>query len=176
MGGSSLTMYHNEGKVGVCSRNLELKIEGNEENSFVQMASNFFAAMKELGRDLAFQGELMGPGIQGNQENFPTNRFFLYNVLDIKTGEFLSPTERIQVLDDLNKIAVRNGTLQMEHVPCPFTDASLEELGITNMDELLKFAEGPSLNAAQREGVVFKSLTTGKQFKVISNVWLENEK
>lgn len=176
MDGSSLTMYHNQGDVGVCSRNLELKIEGNEENSFVQMASNYFAAMKELGRDLAFQGELMGPGIQGNQENFSVNRFFLYNVLDIKTGEFLTPTERVQVLARLNEIATRNGTLQMEHVPFLFADSSLEELGITNMDELLKFAEGPSLVAAVREGVVFKSLTTGKQFKVISNVWLENEK
>jgi len=71
--GSSFTAYYQDGEVGVCSRNLELKTETEEDrnNPFVKA---FFElgirdALFKLGTNIAVQGELIGPGIQGNIYN-----------------------------------------------------------------------------------------------------------
>ena len=180
--GSSMTIYRrgdgDEALEGVCSRNLDLKLEGNEENSFVSMAqSGLLAALRDTRTNVAVQGELMGPGIQGNREGFSSNRFFVYNVLDVNTGEFMTPPERAFFIREMNEVAKRNEIkVAIEHVPVVHPHCTLEELGITNMDELLKFAEGPSLNHKVREGLVFKALDGRHQFKIISNLHLEQEK
>jgi hypothetical protein len=42
-----------------------------------------------------------------------------------------------------------------------------------NLDELLAYADGPSMNPnVKREGLVFKSNDSKFSFKVISNEWL----
>ena len=177
MDGSSMTVYHRDGEVGVCSRNLDLKIEGNEENSFVKMASTgMFDALKHYGKNIALQGELMGPGIQGNRENFSFEQYFIYNVFNIDTGEFLNPAERHQVVKELNDIGEANGLGYFAHVPILHNNVTLAELGIHNMDDLLKFAIGPSMVNNVREGVVFKAMDGTHQFKAISNLYLEQEK
>jgi hypothetical protein len=186
--GSSMTVYRYKAPVnhytdddtpvqlGVCSRNLDLKIEGNEDNSFVKQAqTGIFEMLEKLGKNIALQGELCGPGIQGNPEGFAYNRFFVYNVFDIDRQEFLSPLERTELMADLEIMHQVSGLPKIEEVPV-VTYGTLASLGIHNMDDLLKFAEGKSLYAAVREGLVFKSTTTSKQFKAISNKWLEGEK
>lgn len=182
MDGSSMTVYRrgdgDEAQDGVCSRNLDLKLEGNEDNSFVRMAQGGLLKILELTRtDVAIQGELCGPGIQGNCEGFATNRFFIYNVFDISKGEFMSPTEREAFCEDMKSNSLSYGVdVVIEHVPVLHKAATLADLGIANMEDLLKFAEGKSLNAPVREGVVFKALDGRHQFKVINNKWLEKEK
>jgi hypothetical protein len=50
--GSSCTIYHNNGEFGVCSRNLELKIEENPDNAMVRMLTpELRARLSELGRN-----------------------------------------------------------------------------------------------------------------------------
>jgi hypothetical protein len=184
MDGSSMTPYRkgefgaDDYVEGVCSRNLDLKMEGNEDNSFVQMAqSGLLDILREAAADTALQGELMGPGIQGNRENFSSNRFFVYNVYDIKDGEFLKPAERQGFINEMNAIAKQEEIdFVVEHVPVLHNNVTLAELGIHNMDDLLAFAVGPSLNNNVREGVVFKAMDGSHQFKAISNVYLEQEK
>ena len=174
--GSSMTVYHRDGAVGVCSRNLDLQLEGNEGNSFVAMAtSGLLEQLKRFGWNIALQGELMGPGIQSNRENFSHNRFFVYNIFDIQKGEFLSPEDREQSLAELNRLAKENG-IRFEHVPVLHKSATLLELGIKNMDELLAYAIGPSITHSVREGLVFKALDGRHQWKAISNLFLEKEK
>jgi len=180
--GSSMTVYRRgEGdkvEEGVCSRNLELKMEGNENNSFVQMANEgVLQALRDADvTNVALQGELMGPGIQGNRESLSFNRFFVYNVFDIRKGEYMKPEDRIAFLDKLNAEAtVRNG-FRVEHVPILYSNVTLAELGIHNMDDLLKFAIGPSMHNNVREGLVFKAMDGSQQFKAISNLYLEQEK
>ena len=185
MDGSSMTVYTRGDDItgeiteeGVCSRNLDLKMEGNEDNAFVQMAqSGLLEILKHTRPNLALQGELMGPGIQGNRENFPANRFFIYNIFDIKAGEFLTPDERKKIVNAMQTQAVLHEiNFVVEHVPTLHTNVTLAELGIHNMDDLLKFAIGPSLNNNVREGVVFKAMDGSQQFKAISNLYLEQEK
>jgi len=187
MDGSSMTVYCRLGdaadasEVGVCSRNLDLKLEGNEDNSFVKIAQEGMleqleAYCKQTGRSFAVQGELMGPGIQGNREALKVNTFYVYNIFDIGSGEFLTPTERWEVLAEMNSLADAGIGKYFQHVPILHTNVTLAELGITNMDELLKFAEGPSMVNNVREGVVFKEVEGNQQFKAISNLYLEQEK
>jgi len=88
--GSSTTYYINNGEFGVCSRNLEL-VE-DEQNSLwkVARALQIEDKLRQTGRNLALQGELIGEGIQSNKLkiNGQTVRFF--NAFDIDKYEFLS--------------------------------------------------------------------------------------
>jgi len=183
MDGSSMTVYVKEEEdntflEGVCSRNLDLKMEGNEENSFVQMAqSGLLEVIRKTRTNIAVQGELMGPGIQGNRENFKGNRFFIYNIFDIKAGVFLTPDERARLVNAMQTTAVLEElNVVIEHVPVLRINVTLDEIGIHNMDDLLKFAVGPSMVNLVREGVVFKAMDGSQQFKAISNLYLEQEK
>ncbi len=181
MDGSSMTVYRRgedpDVQEGVCSRNLDLKMEGNEDNAFVQMAlSGILEALGEAGADVAIQGELMGPGIQGNREDFKGNRFFIYNVFDIKSGEFLTPSERMGFVNEMRQsAAIAEIDVAIEHVPVLHNNVTLSELGIHNMEDLLNFAVGPSMNNPVREGLVFKAMDGTHQFKAISNEYLLDE-
>ena len=67
--GSSMTVFFKDGNVGVCSRNLELKED--IDNTFWGCAVDSGAVdeLKKFQQELALQGELIGPGIQGNKYN-----------------------------------------------------------------------------------------------------------
>lgn len=173
---------------GVCSRNLQLKInEANAENTFVKVAmqSGLLGALEDMardGREYAVQGELMGPGIQGNREDFKTFKLFVFDIFDINTGKQLAPNARIKVFRELYEAGVNPSIVF--HVPVlnkngQFTDPvqddsgwALHELDLNNIQDLLAFAEGPSLNHLIREGVVFKSMDGQFSFKAISNKFL----
>jgi hypothetical protein len=189
--GSSFTAYvkeDDEGNptTGVCSRNLELKVnEENADNSFVKMFidSGLQKAMLEVyantklmnGRNFAFavQGELMGPGIQGNREGFTHNKLFIFNVYDINQGFQLPPMLAQDVVKELKKLGV---TADVDYVPVIDTAVKLDELGLRSVEDLLSFAEGPSLVNPVREGLVFKRMDGQFSFKAISNKYLLGEK
>jgi ATP-dependent RNA circularization protein (DNA/RNA ligase family) len=122
----------------------------------------------------------MGPGIQGNREGLTTAQFYVYNVFDIQRGDFLTPPERRNLIEQMNaehaKDQGENPLPILLHVPVYHEAITLDELGIKNMDDLLAYAVGPSLNNAVREGVVFKAVDGRHQFKAISNLYLEQEK
>jgi RNA ligase (TIGR02306 family) len=169
--GSSCTIYHRDGELGVCSRNLELKIdEENRNNSLVGMfyKYNLGDSLVRIGRNIALQGEIMGPGVQGNREALKECKFFIYDIYDIDAGEYLNPTERHEVLSLLRS----HGSAEIEHVPVLHSNTTLEELGISCIEHLLDFAEGPSLVNAVREGLVFKRADGKFSFKAISNKFL----
>ena len=158
---------------GVCSRNLQLKVnDENAQNAFVKMfvESGLKVALETLaaeGLEIAVQGELMGPGIQGNQENFKTPRFFVFDIFNIKTGQYMGPAERMETFKKLLELGAK-----INHVPVLHTSTTLDELNLKSVQDLLQFAEGPSIAAKQREGLVFKRLDGGFSFKAISQKWL----
>jgi len=166
-------------EVGVCSRNLQLKInDENADNSFVSMLHNskLDAALLSFyhetgGRSIAVQGELMGPGIQGNRESLQQTQFFVYDIFDIDEQRYLGAAERDQVM----KTLVEHGA-DLQHVPILNAATTLHDLGINSINELLLFAEGPSLHHKVREGLVFKRLDGKFSFKAISNKFLLDEK
>lgn len=161
--GSSFTAYHRDGEVGVCSRNLELK--ESENNAFWQVARKY-GVLDLLAQEgnYAIQGELIGPGIQGNQEKLNDIDMYVFDVFDINTQSYLNALDRYALVDKL----------KLKHVPIlGYNEQAPEDLQAT-----LKYAEGTSLNPAViREGVVFKSTRNPSlSFKAISNSWLLKEK
>ncbi len=152
---------------GVCGRNYELREK--EGNTYWDVANrdikekliNFY---KETGRNIALQGELMGVGIQGNREKLDKHQFFCYEIWDIDKQRYLVKKEREEILVKLNTQSV------------PFIENIKVFKVFKTLDDILKYAEGHSINHPIREGVVFKSneLVNGRtvSFKAISNLFL----
>ena len=160
--GSSMTCYLIEQEFGVCSRNLDLK--RNDDNTLWKVAieDKIELKMRIAGLDNhGIQGELVGPGIQGNIYKLSKPMFFVFDIYDIKKGAYMNPVERQAMIK----------VLQLNHVPVLTND---KDLGIGTVDELLLWAEGKSfLNGKQeREGIVFKQIDGGMTFKAISNKYL----
>lgn len=157
--GSSMTVFAIEGEDGVCSRNLELK---NEGGTFWDTALklDLHAKIRSTGRNLALQGELCGPGIQGNSYSLKDYDYFVYDIFDIDKQEYLLPKERQMLCAVLN----------IRQVPIFYGWCDLP----ATQEEVIKVADGNSLLNSQvkREGLVFKSLSGHESFKSISAEWL----
>jgi len=164
--GSSMTVYCIDGVVGVCSRNLDLK--RFEENSLWRAAIKYDCEtfMPKLNRNIAVQGELVGNGIQGNIYQMRDQDFLVYDIYDIDAGRYFTPAERKAFVAEH----------KLNHCPVLAYSARLTDtLGLTNMEQVLKFAEGKSVMGmigCEREGLVFKCHEKGVSFKAISNKYL----
>ena len=174
--GSSMTVYlmtNEDGtqEFGVCSRNLNLK--ETEGNSFwaTARAEGIEEKMRKVLsytgiEDFAIQGELIGPGVQGNIYKLEKLEFRVFDVYNINQGRYLNPDERRHLISFMG----------MNHVPVINPSCSFE--GIDGVETLLVFAEGESALCAkqEREGLVFKEVNGGMTFKAISNKYLLGEK
>ena len=156
--GSSLTCFHYNGEVGVCSRNIELKED--EGNAFWSIARKEQLLEKLIvnGKNLAIQGELIAPNIQSNHENVTKPEFHCFSIFDIDQQEYVLPEQRRTICAALN----------IPHVPVLDSAFVLEY----TVEELLDMAEGPGMNVPKREGLVFKSNTTQFSMKAVSNSYL----
>jgi RNA ligase (TIGR02306 family) len=155
-----MTVYRHNGVFGVCSRNLDLA--ETDDNAFWKTARNLDIEnkLKDLCLDnIAIQGELMGPGVQGNHEGLTELDFFVFDIFNIASQEYLSPAAR----------QIVTHSLKLNHAPI----IGNAEFKFENIDQALEFAEGPSLKNPKREGVVFKSDTNPNfSFKIIANSYL----
>ena len=166
MNGSSMTVYVKDGKFGHCSRNIKLGLEDG---------SNFSKVVKKYELDsklplclawtnMAIQGEMCGPGVQGNYEELDDHDFFVFNVWDIDKQCYLSLSQRDSFFDDLELYGIH-----LKKVP------SLGMVSLSQfkaVEDYLRYAEGPGLNCKNREGLVFKKMDGTDSFKVIANSYL----
>jgi RNA ligase (TIGR02306 family) len=163
--GSSMTCYLIDGVFGVCSRNLDLK--ETEGNAFWQVArkERIEEKMRCGDGDWAIQGELIGPGIQGNIYKLSEPEFRVFDVYNIQSGDYLMPIYRRALIERMG----------LKHVPVLLVD---KDLGVGSVDEILQWADGASKIGAGplREGIVFKQVNGGMTFKAISNSYLLGEK
>jgi RNA ligase (TIGR02306 family) len=159
--GSSMTCYLIDGEFGVCSRNLDLKRDENNTFWAVAIAKQIEDKMRNAfgNRDIAIQGELIGPGVQGNIFKLTTHEFRVFDIYDIVAGNYFMPVHRQIMVDTMNLL----------HAPVLIRNATLGDV-----QTILTMAEGKSqLNPQQeREGIVFKQINGGMTFKAISNVYL----
>jgi len=177
--GSSMTVYYNhefgfdhsdcKTEVGVCSRNMNLKLD-QEGNTYVDVAKNsgLIQALYDYGYPMAIQGELMGPGIQGNREGFSEHKFYVFDIWDIEKQKYMTPDERHNII---NRLRVDFG-VDIYWVPVVYFETNLSDISINNIEEMLSFADGASINNEVREGLVFKSHDSNFTFKAISNKFL----
>lgn len=172
--GTSCTIYYNDGRLGVCGRNWEYKLnEANAGNALIRaMYENALdVSLPKLGRNLAVQGEVMGPGIQNNREKLKASKFFVFDIYDIDAKRYLTPEERMGVFAQLQADCPN-----LSHVPIEYDNVTLAELGIGDVDQLITAADGPSLVNQVREGRVYKKVGGGFSFKTISNKYLKEVK
>ncbi|KAF3906732.1 hypothetical protein AA313_de0201854 [Arthrobotrys entomopaga] len=150
------------GRFGVCSRNLDLfEIQGG--NFWTVARRNELAEkLSELRKNYAIQGELCGSSIQKNFEGFEpgVHEFFVFSVWDIDKQSYLEPKA-------VEELAAK---LKLKHVPVN----GYYRLGdiATNVQTLLKRAEGKGINGKKREGIVLKQVDGPLSFKAISNSYL----
>jgi hypothetical protein len=154
----------------VCSRNINLK-KGATKNNYWDFAiaknveKRLQQMRKELGYDFYLQGELCGPGIQGNKYKFTEKRYFVYNIRRTSDGQYWSH-------DEIQSICFKYG---FEYVPEVWRGI----YQFKTMKELLAFADGHSVfdKTVLREGVVLRPVipeppdrgqSNMKSFKVIS--------
>ncbi|PRP84212.1 hypothetical protein PROFUN_08412 [Planoprotostelium fungivorum] len=166
--GSSVTAFYKDGKYGVCSRNLELRTDDDTATPVrVLNGLGVGELLSKYAKNVALQGELIGPGIQKNIYNLTSHRWVVFDVYLIDHERYTTAAERIEILNEIN---------YPDRVPV------LEKswkFGGKTVGEVVKMAEGISAlkKGQQREGIVFKSNSLGRRgdpvsFKAISNVYL----
>lgn len=162
--GSSMTVYVNGETNGVCSRNIDLIQE--EGNTFwdVAVRDNVHNKLRNIfpGVNLAIQGELCGPGINGNTLKLKEHKFYVFDIFNIDRQEYLLPADRWDMVRDLALL----------HVPVCAASISLSR---TTAEEVLANADGESAitPGVLLEGYVYKSMSNpDTSFKAVSNQWL----
>ena len=178
--GTSITVYCTDERMGVCGRNWEHTETDTNTPWKVIRSIKLLEAMKTVREssqgNLAVQGELVGPGIQGNPLGLKANGFFCYDVWDIDKQRYMTPVER-----KIYITALRLCGSDIFEVPVIQETIRLNDVAST-MDALLLYADGKSkLNPERdREGIVFKSYGLFKEqvfsFKAVSNKYLLGEK
>ena len=167
--GTSFTAYYNDGQFGICSRNLDLlETEGNTHWR-VARELQLEEKLKEYGNNVAFQGELVGEGIQKNRYKLKGQTVYFFNIFNINTFEYF----------DYKMFSNRLFEMGLKSVPV--VSPVLGYFLPSTMEELLEYSQGKSqLNPQQeREGIVlrpFENIVHPKygriSFKVISNKYL----
>jgi RNA ligase (TIGR02306 family) len=165
--GSSCTMFMRDGEFGVCSRNMQLKPSDN--NAFWIAARKYQVEERFRGMNVAIQGELIGPKIQGNRYGLSDYQWRVFDVFHCERGD------RGEYLDPYDAISFCK-VMGLEMVPHLFRSHTFQ-----TMDQMLLSAEDKSvLNPkVEREGLVWKPMQNRTDprigrvsFKVISNNFL----
>eukprot|EP00054_Salpingoeca_dolichothecata_P039049 m.15154 g.15154 ORF g.15154 m.15154 type:complete len:345 (+) comp9528_c0_seq1:131-1165(+) len=162
--GTSTTYFWNKGNFGICSRNRQI-LSGDVKPVPVYwtMAERLelAARMEQLGRNVAIQGEIIGPKIQKNKYEKDETDFFIFNVYDIDRAENVS----FEVMQEVTKL------LGLKMVPILSDKFKL----MSSVPEMVAFSKDKSKihKKTQREGVVIRHVDNGEiSFKVISPAFL----
>lgn len=167
--GSSVTYYIKDGVFGVCSRNLELK--ETEGNTYWKVARemDIESKIRKLERNIAFQGELIGEGIQKNKLKINGHTVMFFSVFDIDNQRYFDPV--------MTESFIRAIGLSM--VPVLSRNYELS----SDIDELVKMATKMSVICPETwaEGVVIRPLSKWPNndsfsFKVINPEFLIGNK
>jgi len=168
MDGTSSTFVMVDGELHACGRNHSIA-EG--ENLYWYIAKKHRLAEVLAGSSLAIQGEIVGPGVQGNPVGAKDKSLFVFNLYDTRTGEHLGDPE-------LRKFCAQHG---LTPVPIAFQGERFDE----TVDSLLQKAEGTYEGTTnQREGIVIRPIAPLRStvlggrlsFKAISNRYLLDER
>lgn len=161
----------NEPEVNVCGRNTCYIESANNKYWAVtmkySMKEKILDYYNKTGKRLAFQGELIGPKIQGNKMGLTENDLYIFNVW---MADGKQPFEKCD-LDTSLKIVKDFG---LNFVPIEltgefvYTSDELQDLTKIKYNKYFSNAK-PSQNI---EGLVFRSIDMKVSFKVVSNEFL----
>jgi len=174
MDGTSCTIYHNDGEVGVCGRNKEYK-EDTDTCSMWQWVYKHKIKEKlmDLAENIAIQGEFCGAGIQKNRLKLMEPNLYVFDIVVLREGG--GPGKKMG-LADLQRYCDQLG---LDMVP-------VEEVGDYfnyTLEELLEKAKGQYSSGLDKEGIVIRAQEPGHNssinhkmsFKVINNDFLKKD-
>ena len=143
--GSSMTAFLYGEEFGICSRNLELKPSDNNALWQLEARYDLKGVIECMGGNLALQGEIIGPGIQGNKYKLKDTEFRIFNIYDIEKNEYW---DHARLVDEIIKLDY--------DVPVRVPDLGYICLDHT-VDEIVEMSKGKSAIAdIQREGIVIR--------------------
>lgn len=161
--------------VGVCSRNIELPLDGDNhfsayvrEHGLTEKLRNYCASR---GASVAIQGELLAPSIQQNHEKVDGFEFFVYDAFDIDKQQYFCPgaTRLISALVELPTVPIVDAEFSLRSL----LTGNPEETPRDLVEAILAKAEGPGMKqGVKREGLVYKDNNSEWSFKAISNSFL----
>lgn len=144
------------GRFGVCSKNVDLnELNGCNTGYWkVALLNDLPAKLSKMGRSVAIQGEICGPGANRNREKRTEVDFFVYSMWDIVRQEYINPHQVEAVAKQLS----------LKHVPV---------LGYVKIAKIAKSHGEMKERANKRpgEGLVYKCVGDGRSFKVHSSAY-----
>ena len=161
--GSSCTVFQKGKDFGCCSRNRQLARRKNTDGGNIDAriwamvkAYGLEPQLKLLRLDIAIQGELVGPGIQGNKYKLDKHEFRVFRVYNITLRKFLPYAEAVKLIESIG--------LKW----CPYLgEAKLRDT--PTVESNVELSKGNSaLAPVKREGIVRRSLEGATSFKVIN--------
>jgi RNA ligase (TIGR02306 family) len=163
MDGTSTTFIHTKDKFMMCGRNKILTEQdvSNKHYFDIEKKYDISSKMKELNRNIAIQGETCGPKINCNRIKMKEIDFYVFNIFDIDTQNYLPWSD---VLDITNKLGLKT-------VPVIYRGIAEKEW---NLNYYVNLAEKQEYSAGiKAEGIVIKTdyhpdVYPRSSFKIIS--------
>lgn len=158
--GTSATYIFKDGEFLMASRNF---VVDNSPSPYSDMAKllNIESSMRKLGRNIAIQGEIVGPKINGNRLRLNNFDYRVFNIYDIDNKAYLKWSEVKSITNDCN----------LNTVPILY-EGKYDK--IMTFDHLMKMADSLEYyKGSIAEGIVVKTEDNKISFKVISNKYLQ---
>ena len=157
----------------VCSRNHRIDNDATdsiywtmakESGVLDALKAHYFESSNE---ELAIQGEIVGPGINGNRNKEKCHKLFVFRCWKINDQVFMPPK-------DLEAFCKRHN---IPHVVVVAEDFKFFD-EIPTMEQAIAYADGMTPEGNPREGVVLKTsdYLPYASFKIVSNKYLLKEK
>jgi RNA ligase (TIGR02306 family) len=167
MDGTSCTIFHKDGEVGVCGRNFEYVDDEKCDMWKFAHSRGLVDKLRTLGRNIAVQGEFCAPGIQKNRLRLNAPELFVFDIFDLDKTEYIRVSEMVEIT---HKLGLKLADIEEEGETFNYT-----------LDELLERARGKYPGGKHKEGIVIRSRDIPKgrkhriSFKVINNDFLLKE-
>ena len=114
---------------------------------------------KENERQLAIQGEICGPGINGNRQKLDEINFYVFDIFDIVTQRYVDVSERKVIIAEMNSDAELPNITPVPEIDiknvAPTCDQLTEALGITNTHRINRMRETGVDNAPYQQWNMF---------------------
>ena len=169
MDGTSCTAYWKNGHFGCTSRNNDVKESADALYWAPEQKYGLREKLSALGKNIAIQGELCGPGIQKNKLKLKDYKWYIFDIVDLDTLEYYS-------YPDLQAFC---GRLNLDMAPVECAEGHPEQFRFDySLANLLELAKGKYESGADKEGIVVRSIGMKPRisFKVLNNDALLKEK
>lgn len=163
--GSSATFYLKDGVYGFCSRNMAFSKPNDTVWGTISEFLVMEAKLKQIGLNIAIQGEIIAPNVQGNPYGLiGTCEFYCFDIFDIDKQVYYNSEDRVALCRkcDIPHVPIVKSMFTIS----PYTTKEELHLLADNLKSVF-----PKCKIA--EGIVFKDCSNGNNsFKVVSNKYL----